>query len=135
MEGIKEKLLKDYPGPIFIKGTKIILNQMKKGICRICKKDGTKGTGFFCKIPRLDGIYSVFDEEKEISVLITNNHIINEKDLDKEDDILIKMNNGKENKLISISLKNTFTYTSEKYDITIIKIKNEDKIFDFLRIR
>jgi len=46
---MKEKKKEDYPIPIFIKGTEIILNQMKKSICRICKEDGTKGTGFFVK--------------------------------------------------------------------------------------
>ena len=46
-----EKSLKDYPGPTDIKGIKIILRQMQKCIAQIFTTDGTKGTGFFCKIP------------------------------------------------------------------------------------
>ena len=39
------------PDPITIEGTERILLQMKNCICKIIKKDGEKGTGFFCKIP------------------------------------------------------------------------------------
>ena len=45
----KEKLLNDYPIPISIDCTKIILEQMKKCIFKISNKKG-KGTGFFCHI-------------------------------------------------------------------------------------
>jgi len=50
MESSEEKLLKNYPDPVFIESTKKILNQKKKSVFRICCTDGIKGTGFFCKI-------------------------------------------------------------------------------------
>jgi len=46
----KEKFLEYYPIPVTIRKTEIILEQMKKSICKIDDKKG-KGTGFFCLIP------------------------------------------------------------------------------------
>ena len=51
MEIIKEKELKNKPRAIPYECTEIILDQMKKNICKIKMKDGSQGTGFFCKIP------------------------------------------------------------------------------------
>ena len=42
---------------------------MEKSVCKICLKDGSKATGFFCRIP--------LAEEKYLSAFITNNHVIN----------------------------------------------------------
>ena len=42
---------------------------MKKNIFKICLNNGSKGTGFFCKIS--------FFNNKELKVLITNNIIWN----------------------------------------------------------
>ena len=53
----------------------IAMEQMKKCICKI-KLDNKQGTEFFCKIP-------FPDINNRLSVLITNNHIINEKELYK----------------------------------------------------
>ena len=49
MEGIinKEGFIENYPRPVTIEQTEIILQQMKEYICKIYKKDGYKGTGFF----------------------------------------------------------------------------------------
>ena len=82
MDSQNEKMLKDYPRPIFIKETKIILQQMVKSVCEICTKDGSKGSGFFCKIPLLNNTF--------IHAFITNNHVINEKYLKGENEIKIK---------------------------------------------
>ena len=46
----KEIKLLNSPDPVSISGTRTILNQMIKCICKI-KKQGETGTGFFCKIP------------------------------------------------------------------------------------
>jgi len=46
---------------------------MEKNVCKIYMNNGIKGTGFFCKIP-YKGSY-----DSSLSVLITNNHIIDEK--------------------------------------------------------
>ena len=51
---IKEKKLNNYPEPVSLEVTKEIIEQMEKKVCKICIKDGKKGTGFFCKIPYPD---------------------------------------------------------------------------------
>ena len=55
---MEEKLLENFPLPVTIEGTEIILAQMKKGICKIKNKNG-KGTGFFCDIARENCTISV----------------------------------------------------------------------------
>ena len=127
MSGINEKEMEDYPKPIFMECTEIILEQMKKTIGKICLDDGTKGTGFFCKIP-------LNNNQDSLTVFITNNHIINEDFLKNEKkEIIIKMNNEKIVK--NIKLKQRFYYTNKDYDVTIIEIKkNIDNINDFLEL-
>ena len=118
-----EKLLELYPLPVTIEGTNIILEQMKKYICKIENKNGN-GTGFFCYIP--------YQNEK-IEVMITNNHIINEDIIKNNKSIEISLNDNKENKIINIEKRKI--YTSIKYDTTIIPINSEeDKINNFLEI-
>jgi len=122
MSGIKEKKLKNYPEMVSLESTEIITNQMKKSIFKVCMNNETKGTGFFCKIP--------FINNKELKVLITNNHVINlEMELEK---IIISINNDKEIK--EIELNNRIIYTNEKYDITIIEIKEKDNINNYLEL-
>ena len=122
MAEINEKKLTNYPKPVFIEGTEIILNQMKKTICRISTENGSKGTGFFCKIPY---------PRKSLKVFITNNHLIDQKYLNEEKEINIRINN----KPKKIKLKDKFKYTSEEYDVTIVEIKeNIDEIKDFLEL-
>ena len=123
MEGKNETFLVNYPLPITIDSTRKILKQMENCICKINNYNG-KGTGFFCYI---------FDKKNEnkIPVLISNNHVINEKIIQENDNILVSLNDEKEKK-INIKLNdNRKIYTSdeEKYDTTIIEIKPEkDKL-------
>ena len=126
MDSQNEKMLKDYPRPIFIKETKIILQQMVKSVCEICTKDGSKGSGFFCKIPLLNNTF--------IHAFITNNHVINEKYLKEENEIKIKMNDGYKTDIKAINIKNRLYYTNEEQDITIIEIKEnkQDVSYEFL---
>jgi len=79
----KESILTGYPNIISYECTKTIIDQMEKNICKI-KVGNEQGTGFFCKIP-------FPDKNNMLSVFITNNHIINEKILKKEDKIVIKI--------------------------------------------
>ena len=124
MEEDKEIYNEKYPKIISLEGTKKILQQMEKGICKIYKKDGEKGTGFFCNIKY---------ENKNISVLMTNYHVIDDKYIKENNKILITINDDKEK--VTILLNNKIIYTNEKYDITIIEIKNEkDKIKYFMKI-
>ena len=126
MEFIKEKKLTDYPNPVFINQNEEILRQMKNSICKICNKDGSKGTGFFCKISLSDKEY--------INAFITNNHVINEKYLENEKEITIKINKGKNIIVDKIQYSNdTFKYTNKEYDITIIEINKNDN-YQFLEL-
>jgi len=116
---IKEK--KNYetlPEPITLKGTEKIIDQMNNSICRIYN-DKRKGTGFFIKIPY---------KSQSLSVLITSNHIINKDDILNNKNISIYINNDKNIKTIKLD-SNRKIYSNEKFDITIIEIKeNEDKL-------
>ena len=76
------------------------------------------GTGFFCKIP-FPNFYNL------LPVLITNNHILNEKDIIEGEVINFSLNNGKLLYKITIG-KERKVYTSWEYDITIIQIMPND---------
>ena len=103
MVSINEKYLTDYPRPISFKETEIILNQMKNCVCRVCLKNGSKGSGFFCKIP--------ISHNKHLPVFVTNNHVINENYLKEETIIILQINDGKKNNLKKLTLKDKFIYT------------------------
>ena len=114
MEDIEKEIYNEkYPRPIYLEGIKKIKEQMKKSICKIFKNGGDKGTGFFCEIPYQQG---------KIKVMITNNHIIDDKYIKENDKIEISLNDDKENKSIIINNKRKI-YTNKEYDITIIEIK------------
>ena len=76
----QQKLIEEQAIPAPIEGIKKILFQMENSICKIILEDGEKGTGFFCKIP--------FNSDL-LPVLITNNHVLNENDI--ENDKIIKL--------------------------------------------
>ena len=116
-----EKYIDDYPKPVTIEGTNKILNQLKNCICKI---DIGKGSGFFCEIPY---------KNKKLKVLMTNNHVIDEKIIKENKKIKVSINDNKEYKIIE--LENKIIYTSQKYDITIIEINPEkEKIYNFLEL-
>jgi len=110
-DSIKEKILEVYPNPVSIECTSKILEQMKKCICKISNIKG-EGTGFFCHILK-----------KNLTLMITNNHFINEEILKKKSKIEVSLNDGEET--IEIALNNKKLYTNEEYDITIIEINGE----------
>jgi hypothetical protein len=118
---IEEGLIKGSMDIISIDKTEIILEQMKKSICKINGKK--KGTGFFCKIAY---------NNKLIPVLMTNYHIIDDNYIEKNKEIIISIN--EEKKIINID-KDNIIYSSDnnKYDIIILKI-NEDIINNYLEI-
>ena len=123
-EDIDESILTGYPNEIPYESTKKIISQMEKNVCKI-KINNKQGTGFFCKIP-------FPNKDIMLPVFITNNHLINEKLLYKEDEkisIFIEEQNSKK-----IDLKNRIKYTNEEYDITIIEIKDEDEINNYLEL-
>ena len=118
MSIIREQLIKGQHRPISLKGIKNIVEQMENSICKIYKNEN-EGTGFICKI-------------SDILYLITNNHILNEEDIEENKIIDISINN--KYKKIKIDKKRK-KYTNEKLDITFIEIKqNEDNIYNYLEI-
>ena len=127
---IKQEIsIPDQPIPVSIKGLKNILFQLENCICQIHKKNGGKGTGFFCKILFKNNL---------LPVLITNNHVLKEEDIKNDEIIELTIYNKieKENEDISIKIDNSrIRYTNSKIDITINEIKpEEDKIKYYLEI-
>ena len=123
MDGANEELLNANPFIIPIECTKKILEQMEKCICKI-KIDNKKGTGFFCKIP-------FPDKNNMIPVFITNNHIIN----NINEEILIYIEEEcKERKILINNDRKIYMSDEKKYDITMIEIKEEDNIKNYLEL-
>ena len=106
---------------------KMVNNKIEKCICKIYIKIQTKegikvktGSGFFCNIP-----------SKNLKVLITNNHVLDEEYIYKEENISIEVDKIK----YEINLKNNrYKYTNEELDFTIIEILLEDNIKNYLEI-
>ena len=126
---IKENLIKDQPIPVSIEGTRKIY-QMENCICKIHKKNGTIGTGFFCEIPFNNNL---------LKVLITNNHVLNKNEIENNKIIEITIiNKDKQEKLKKIIIDNSrkkYTNPNPKIDVTIIEIKpNKDGINNFMEI-
>ena len=86
-----------------------------------------QGIGFFCMIsfPNLNNSLPVF---------ITNNHVINDEILNKEN-MKIKIDIKEEENIKEIILnENRIKYTNKEYDITIIEIKEEDNINNYFEL-
>jgi len=117
-------LIKDSVNAISLQSTTKIKEQMETCIFKIFVPNSKIiSTGFFCLIPF---------QNKNLPVMITNNHVLNEETLKKEQFIPIELNNL--NIRIQIN-DNRKIYTNWKYDITIIEIIPEkDNIFNFLEI-
>jgi len=124
MENIKEeKYINNAPEPLSIDATEKILEQMKKCICKIYNVK--EGTGFFIRIPY---------KKSTLSVLITNNHIIEEKDIIDNKIITIYLDYEKKERNLQLD-KERLWYTNIELDTTIIEIKeNSDNIQYFLEL-
>ena len=121
---IIERFINKSVKPVSLDSTEKILYQMKKCVFKI-KINGINGTGFFTKIPW---------NKEFIKVLITNNHIINEKDIENENIFIITFNNNEiDKKFIKINKKNK-NFTNKDLDITIIELTEKDEIYDFLEL-
>ena len=117
VDNIKEKNNELYPEPVTLKATEKIIEQMNNAICRIYNNN-RNGFGFFVKIPYKKNI---------LPVLITSNHVINIDDILNKSIISIYINNDKKRKTIKLD-NNRKIYLNEKSNITIIEIKEEDKL-------
>ena len=101
-------------------GNKKIGEQMDKCVCKI--KGEQEGSGFFIKIPSLNG-------KKAIPVLVTNNHIITIKNIQNKDNVILyNFNKEKEEKLKDMDKRKR--YSNEILDITFIEIRDTDGIGD-----
>ena len=140
MEVEKESELNNSPKVIKYESIKKIIEQMEKNICliateKISEKKSEKesykesiqeqGTGFFCKIP-------FPNITNKLTVLITNNHIIDKDLLDNKGKTTIYIENEKEGR--EMNFKNRMCYTNKEYDITIIEIKEKDNIKNYLEL-
>ena len=119
----KEKKINYSADPICISNMNKILEQMINCVCKI-KTPGQSGTGFFCKISY---------EKNNIIVLITNYHVLNEKYYEDNKELQILINDEKDAKILDLTKKRK-TYFNEKYDVTIIELKIEDNINNYLEL-
>ena len=118
-----EVMIKDAVDPVSLETSKTILDQMENCVCKI-HVGKKKGTGFFMKIPY---------KNKELNVLITNNHVLNDEKLEKGKNVTFSLNNEKTT--INLNIDDTMKrYTNEILDITIIELKENDKINKFLEL-
>ena len=125
MEDQKESFFEGNSNLIAYECTQKIIEQMEKNICKI-KIGEEQGTGFFCKIP-------FPDKNNMLPVFITNNKVLGEELLYKKDAI-ISINIKTEKDIKEINLNNRMKYTNNDYDITIIEIKEKDKIKNYLEL-
>ena len=119
-EKIDEGIIKGAKAPEILKETN--LSYMKDYICKISGK--LLGTGFFCKIEYKNEL---------IRVLMTNYHIIDDEYIESKHQIKIYIND--KCKIIKAD-KSRIIYSSirNKYDLMIIKIKEEDEIDNYLEL-
>ena len=120
---LKEKETMDIKSPKNLndddtKKKEILGPMIETHICKIECKDGSHDTGFFCNIPFGWNI---------LKVLITNNHALNKDDILPNQKIKFSINNDNKNYEIKID-DSRKTYTNEDYDVTIIEMKEKDKI-------
>jgi len=119
----KEKKIIGTLEPLNIDSTSKILEQLRKCICKI-KLKGEYGTGFFCKIP--------FGKET-MKVLMTNEHVLKEKNLKENKKLNLLLNDEKEVLIINLEIERK-SYFNKDYDVTLIELKEEDKIKDYLEL-
>ena len=110
---------------VSFENTKSIINQMEKSICKV-RISQNSGTGFFCKIP-------FPDKSNMLPVLITPSHVLREEILNQKGaKIGIEFDNEKN--FIELNLNNRIKYINREYDVTIIEIKENDNINNFLEL-
>ena len=114
--------------------SKKLTDKMKKSVVRFehfyfNEGKGKTGTGFICKIN--------YENDKYIYALITCYHIIDDKYREHFESLAFSYFKEKENNYGFIDLKKKrIFYQNKDLDITIIEIKEEDKLdlFSFLEI-
>ena len=122
---IKEKDLIFKPKAMTLEEMKNLI-QMKTTVCKIKCNNGRYGIGFFCNI-----IY----DYNILKVLITNSNVLNKDDISLNKRIKFSLDNERYQYEILID-ESRKKYINEKYCISIIEIKEEDKLdkIEFLDI-
>ena len=122
---IKEKHLKNKTQAISINQVDNISLLSKEKICKIYyyneKNIEITATGFFCNIPNGSNSWN------SLKVLMTNNHVLNKNDTSIDKIVKFSLNNEKYFYEIKID-KFRNVYTKQEYDITIIELKEQDKL-------
>jgi len=103
-----------------INGMLQLYNELGKNCVRIGVGNKLYGTAFFCKIP-------FPDSTQLLPVLIADKNLLNEDNITKGKNIEFTIEEGKLFFKISLNI-NRITYTSQKYNITIIEIKENDNL-------
>jgi len=125
-EKIEEGEIKGAIEPATMRQIKIILNQMKKSVCKILEPK--YATGFFCNIEI---------NNKNTRVLITNYHVIDDEFIESGKKIKVQLGNDKNPKIINLNKdKIIYSNTNKEYDIMVIKLDETDEIdnIQFLEI-
>ena len=104
---------RDYLQPINITSTKKILEQMTNCICKIEVSNEKVGTGFFCKVNKMNFLMTCYD-------------IIDEKYLKEKKELNLSLYDDEQLK-IDLSAKREI-YLNEEYDTIFIELRDEDKI-------
>lgn len=108
--------------PITIEETQKILEQMTNCICKV-KSKGIYGTGFFCRIRFLDNTF--------IKVLTTSYQILDDHYFKENNEINLIINN--QARIINLNKKRKI-YSNKDFDLTLIEIKESDKINDYFEL-
>ena len=117
---IREKELSNQPQAMSMRVFKMLEEISRTHVCKIFCEDGSHGTGFFLNINDLD---------INLKVLMTNNHVLNEKNIESDKTIKFSLDNDK-NFYSFLVGEDRKTYTNDYYDVTIIEIKKEDNLKD-----
>ena len=114
-----EKKIRNAPSSVPLKALNFIIEQSKNNILKIINQKEEVGTGFFCLIPFPDKL-------NLLPTLITNNHVLNESDI--EIGKIIKFSSEEKEYQIEIDNHRRCYTNKEEYDTTIIEMKLEDGI-------
>ena len=112
---MQEKMITNSPEPQTKEETRNALQQLQYSICKIFKANAT---GFFCYIPY---------ENKNLKVLMTNYHAIDELFIKVNDNVKIGINDEKYFNDINLNV-NRNIYLNKEYDLAIIEIKDKDHL-------
>ena len=112
------------PPALSTKDLQKILFQIKNYICKIYAKNYKFGTGFFCRIPY---------QKKLLPVLITNNHTLNQEDIEINKIVKITIDDDKIKKDLKMD-ESRIRFTNEEMDFTLIEIKPTDGIQYFFDV-